>query len=91
MASGRPVIAYAEGGALETIKEHINGIFFHEQSWEAIADAVLHFDHTRFMPEEVRASVEKFDIAQFKKQLQDSVEALTEDYKKGVRQTHFNL
>lgn len=91
MASGRPVIAYAEGGALETVKENINGIFFHEQTWESIADAVLHFDHARFVPADVRASIEKFDAAQFKKQLQDTVTALTEDYKKGVRQTHFNL
>lgn len=91
MASGRPVIAFAEGGALETVKEQVNGLFFYEQSWEAIADAVLHFDHTRFVPEEVRASVEKFDVLQFKKQFQNIVTELTEDYKKGIRQTHFNL
>lgn len=91
MASGRPVIAFAEGGALETVKEQVNGLFFYEQSWEAIADTVLHFDHARFVPEEVRASVEKFDVLQFKKQFQNIVTELTEDYKKGIRQTHFNL
>ncbi|MBI5229889.1 MAG: glycosyltransferase [Candidatus Magasanikbacteria bacterium] len=91
MASGRPVIAYAEGGALETVKDTVSGVFFHEQSWESLLDAVLDFDHTRFTPEEVRASVEKFDVSQFKKQLQNTVTSLIEDYKKGVRQTHFNI
>ena len=32
MAAGRPVIAYRAGGALETIKEGVTGLFFEEQT-----------------------------------------------------------
>lgn len=39
-ASGRPTVAYAAGGALETINDQINGIFFYEQSITALNDAV---------------------------------------------------
>ncbi len=44
MASGRPVIAYQEGGATETILENQTGIFFKDQSWESLFDAVSKFN-----------------------------------------------
>lgn len=40
MASGRPVIAYGAGGALETVIPGKTGILFHEQSPEALSAAV---------------------------------------------------
>ena len=59
-ASGKPVIAYGGGGALETIipidndrlkkksengqSENATGIFFYEQTPESLAQAVLHFE-----------------------------------------------
>jgi glycosyltransferase involved in cell wall biosynthesis len=36
MASGRPVIAYGRGGATETVVSNVSGIFFQEQTVEAI-------------------------------------------------------
>ncbi len=39
-ASGRPVVAYGEGGALDTVVENLNGLFFQEQTADALA-AVL--------------------------------------------------
>lgn len=39
-ASGRPVVAYAEGGALDTVQPELNGLFFTPQSVEALADAL---------------------------------------------------
>jgi glycosyltransferase involved in cell wall biosynthesis len=44
MASGRPVIAYAAGGALETVIDGETGFFFHEQTPEALANAVRQFE-----------------------------------------------
>jgi hypothetical protein len=32
MAAGRPVIAYAGGGALDSVVEGVTGTFFHEQT-----------------------------------------------------------
>lgn len=39
-ACGRPVVAYARGGALESVKDGVSGVFFPEQSVAALTDAV---------------------------------------------------
>ncbi|MGO4669256.1 glycosyltransferase [Bosea sp. 2RAB26] len=44
MASGRPVLAYRRGGALETVVEGLSGLFFDEQTVEAIIDGVERMD-----------------------------------------------
>lgn len=43
-ASGTPVIAYGEGGSLETVIEEKTGIFFKEQSADALVAAVERFE-----------------------------------------------
>ena len=40
MASGRPVVAFGTGGALETVVDGLTGTFFAEQSVDALCDAV---------------------------------------------------
>lgn len=49
MASGRPVIAYGRGGALDSVVDGRTGLFFHEQSAEALAEAVERLE--RFLPD----------------------------------------
>lgn len=39
-AAGRPVVAYRAGGVLDTVVEGLNGVFFDEQSTEALAEAL---------------------------------------------------
>ncbi len=68
-ASGRPVIAYAGGGALETVVEGVTGTFFHEQSVDALAGAIASFDPTRYDPAAMRRHAEAFDVAHFKGEL----------------------
>ncbi|MFJ6324302.1 MULTISPECIES: glycosyltransferase [unclassified Rhizobium] len=46
MASGRPVIAYGSGGALETVIPGVSGVLFEEQSADALIDAVHQFEAT---------------------------------------------
>jgi len=43
-AAGCPVIAYRDGGALETVKENITGIFFNEQTPESLISAMDYFE-----------------------------------------------
>jgi glycosyltransferase involved in cell wall biosynthesis len=71
MASGVPVIAYAQGGALETIKENETGIFFHHQTAPALIDAVARFEKEKknFSSEKIRSHAEKFSNERFKKEL----------------------
>jgi len=66
MASGRPVIAYRSGGALETIVENKTGIFFNEQTPESLEAALEKFNNFEFKPEDCREQAEKFDIEVFK-------------------------
>ncbi|MBI3956775.1 MAG: glycosyltransferase [Candidatus Kerfeldbacteria bacterium] len=65
MAAGRPVIAYGKGGALETVRPGVTGVFFEEQSWEALADAVLRFRHADFNPVVIQARAAEFGRPQF--------------------------
>ncbi len=39
-ASGRPVVAFGEGGVLDTVVEGLNGVFFKEQTVDAVAAAL---------------------------------------------------
>jgi glycosyltransferase involved in cell wall biosynthesis len=43
-AAGCPVIALREGGALDTVKEGVTGVFFDEQTPESLGAAMEHFE-----------------------------------------------
>jgi glycosyltransferase involved in cell wall biosynthesis len=49
MASGRPVLAYGRGGALDTVVEDVTGQFFYEQTPEALIHAIERFQN--WMPD----------------------------------------
>ena len=76
MASGRPVIALKAGGAVETVKEGLSGVFFDEQTWESLAHCVLRFNEHDFDPEVVRAHALQFDEAIFVSRLQEYIDKL---------------
>lgn len=44
MACGTPVIAYGRGGATETVVDGETGAFFHEQTAEALAEAIARWE-----------------------------------------------
>jgi len=62
MACGTPVIAYAVGGALESVQDGIGGIFFEEQSEESICNAVAKFEKMEFDPLKIRERAEMFSL-----------------------------
>lgn len=76
MASGAPVIAYAKGGALETVIDGETGIHFHEQTVEALMDAVgkLERGEVVFDPKVLRCHAEKFSKERFKQQIQQFID-----------------
>ncbi len=73
MAAGRPVIAYAAGGALETIVPGETGAFFDEQTVPAIIDAVESFDTESVSPATIRKHAEQFDTRVFKQRMDEFV------------------
>lgn len=84
-ASGRPVIAYRKGGALETIKEGITGTFFNEQTPPSLIDAIKRFNPDKYNPQLIRQNALQFDTVQFKKKLNLFLEEKWEDWKKTMR------
>ena len=64
-AAGRPTIAYAAGGALETILENETGAFFRELTPQALAGAIRAFDPARYDPVVLRAHAEQFRPERF--------------------------
>jgi len=81
MASGRPVIAFRAGGALESVEENKTGVFFNEQSWEELADTVLRFKPDDYNPAEIREHAQKFDIKQFESRIKDFVDHSWQEFK----------
>lgn len=60
MAAGRPVIAYAAGGALDSVAEGVSGRFFYEQSAAALAAAVAAARGDSYDPRAIRRHAESF-------------------------------
>jgi len=69
MACGRPVIAYGQGGALESVIDGQTGLFFYEQSVEGLIKAVRRFQKMKFDRAVIRRQAEKFDKGVFKKKI----------------------
>ncbi len=69
-ASGTPVIAFARGGALESVKD---GVFFYEQTPQALREALLQFETQRFDPQILRRHALQFDKETFKNKIRESL------------------
>ncbi len=64
-AAGRPVIAFRRGGTIDTVKEGVTGIFFDEQTPQALADAVRRYRPEDFDPAAIREHALTFDTKVF--------------------------
>lgn len=87
-AAGRPVVAFARGGATETVipangypswleatpewtaaNPHPTGVFFHEQTPEALAAALTDLESRTFDPAALRAHALTFDDAEYRRKI----------------------
>jgi glycosyltransferase involved in cell wall biosynthesis len=83
MAAGRPVVAFGAGGALETVvgldesEAAPTGVFFGEQTVDALVAALVRFEaaRDRFVPKALRARAETFDRARFKQRIAEYLAA----------------
>jgi glycosyltransferase involved in cell wall biosynthesis len=46
LGGGVPIVAYQSGGALEYVKDGVNGVFFSEQTIESMSGAITKFEKT---------------------------------------------
>jgi glycosyltransferase involved in cell wall biosynthesis len=85
MSAGRPVIAYAAGGALETLIEGVTGRFFHEQTPAALAVAVATARGDRYDPAIIRRHAEGFSREVFLARMRNVIDnAGTGDRQQGT-------
>jgi glycosyltransferase involved in cell wall biosynthesis len=88
---GRPVIAYASGGALETVRglfpgetlsQESTGVFFSEQTPAYLADAILRFEalESDFDHEAIREHSLQFDRPRFKMQFSEFIAGVMHDF-----------
>ena len=82
---GTPVIAYGHGGSLETVNGGKTGLFFYEQTPEAIVEVVNKFEamgSQPFAPADCRQWAEGFSEERFKREIKEFVEKKYEEFKK---------
>ena len=87
---GRPVIAFGKGGSLETVVgayapicrqkveqgSAITGVFFAEQTADALANAILSFESSEdiFVPQDIQLHARQFDTSVFVARLRSYIE-----------------
>lgn len=76
IASGTPAIAYNGAGFRDIIEPGVNGIFFDEQSPEALVNAIEQFENYSFDNKKVSATAEKFSKKNFQEKFMNVVDSL---------------
>lgn len=71
---GKPVIAFKAGGALDIIKEGINGQFFTKQKSEVLVQALKSFDERRYNKADIIRSSQRFSFDTFKKSFEELID-----------------
>ena len=69
MACGKPIIAYKKGGALETVKEGITGIFFPEATSDSLNEAILLSETVTWSSEQIALHASLFSQERFNKEI----------------------
>ncbi len=85
MASGRPVVAFAAGGALETVGNGQTGILFREQTVESLATALLNVSALSFSSAALQAYALGFDISVFKNRMSDFLDKAMDEHQQLFR------
>lgn len=76
-ACGTPVIAIAQGGALEAVAQGQTGLLYQEATVEALAHAMRKFDPSVFSVADMRGHVKQFDSERFDSAIRDFVSRLS--------------
>jgi glycosyltransferase involved in cell wall biosynthesis len=75
-AAGKPVVAFAAGGALETQEEGLTAAFFAEHSVGALLDAIARADALPTTPAELAGHARRFSRLAFREAISAKVEPL---------------
>ncbi|MBC8161691.1 MAG: glycosyltransferase [Roseiflexaceae bacterium] len=78
MAAGRPVIAYAAGGVLDTVVPGLSGRFFHEPTAAALAAAVAESRSDSYNAHDIRHHAEGYSHEVFAQRIRAVVDSIKE-------------
>jgi glycosyltransferase involved in cell wall biosynthesis len=81
-AAGQPVIAYGDGGALDTIIDGETGLFFKQQSVDALKSAITKFESMTFDPDKCQLNAARFSNSHFKTAIANYIDQALEDFRK---------
>jgi glycosyltransferase involved in cell wall biosynthesis len=75
MAAGRPVVAAAAGGALETVVDGVTGVLVPPRDVDALAEALRETDFDAFDGAAIQRHAERFSTQSFQRRLRQEVTA----------------
>ncbi len=73
LSFGKPVVAYARGGALDIIRDGRNGVLFREPTAKALAEAMERLQQITFDPDEIKSSALAFHPDYFDERVRSAV------------------
>ena len=86
LASGCPVIALKQGGAMDYIQDDKNGLFFEEQSVDSLAQTLKNFEaksvNSFLSPQEISATATKFSTENFHRKIRQFIEKVQKNAKR---------
>jgi glycosyltransferase involved in cell wall biosynthesis len=74
LAAGRPVVAFAEGGVADTVRDGEGGVVFSQATPEALAAALDRLEGNAFAPDRLRALARRFDRDEFERRIADWID-----------------
>lgn len=80
LSCGRPVIAFAGGGALDTVVPGVTGEFFDEQTAASLLETLRRFDARTYSTTACRTQAESFSRHNFRGKLLGFLEAAMEEH-----------
>lgn len=85
MASGRPVVAFAAGGALETVVDGETGILFQAQTPECLAAALQSVSAREWAPDALQKYAAQFGVEVFESRMMRFLEGALEQHQARLR------
>lgn len=84
LAAGRPVVAFAAGGSLDSVRDAETGVLYAEPTSAALGDALDRLERLTFDPARLRAAARRFDRATFEDRFGAFVESSVERARGGL-------
>lgn len=73
-AAGRPVLAFGDGGATETVLDGVTGLWFRAQTVDALVDAMERLDSQSIAAAACVANARRFGAAEFRGRMREAIE-----------------